>query len=323
MRPPAANPATVATAKIRTKRARTSLTRAVSPDGRRLGRGGGGLPAGALRGEAPASTSALDRHGLGGTRVPGLDAMAAAGVANGDPRPLPLHSAPGGGSRRAMCVARALIVHPAFPLALAPTPPPPARWADVPLDVVRLVAARLTTARDLCSFAQVARETRCESGGGRGEWGGARARARRRPGAPARPPTHPRRSSYTALLPRTTPCGAPCSPARSPPLRRRSRPARRPPAAATAVATPATAIATSIGVSEEGGRGGGRVGGGGDARAVDARRPDPRPPPPCSFHHVLLYTCLCGKRPGGRAGRGPALTRLGDGAVFVSLPAAA
>jgi hypothetical protein len=51
----------------------------------------------------------------------------------------------------------ALIPHPAFP---PPLPLAPARWDDVPLDVLHLVAAALPSAKDLCAFEGVCRATR-------------------------------------------------------------------------------------------------------------------------------------------------------------------
>ena len=60
-----------------------------------------------------------------------------------------------------MASTSALILHPR--LARAPAPPPPARradWRALPTDVLRLVARRLDTARDLAAFSSVCTESR-------------------------------------------------------------------------------------------------------------------------------------------------------------------
>lgn len=60
--------------------------------------------------------------------------------------------------------SRALILHPLHPLVPRPPPTlPAAKFTDVPLDILRLVAAQLAasgTARDLCAFEGVCTATR-------------------------------------------------------------------------------------------------------------------------------------------------------------------
>lgn len=58
---------------------------------------------------------------------------------------------------------RAIIVHPNFQHTLPArrVSPLPARWQNLPLDVLHRVAARLASARDLCSFERICRSSRC------------------------------------------------------------------------------------------------------------------------------------------------------------------
>lgn len=65
-------------------------------------------------------------------------------------------------------VAHALIVHPRFrhtlgdPPVPAAAPEPPARWQDLPAEVVEVVAGHLDKAQDLLALASVCRDARWE-----------------------------------------------------------------------------------------------------------------------------------------------------------------
>jgi hypothetical protein len=66
------------------------------------------------------------------------------------------------------CVSgRAIIVHPnsQHTLPARRACPLPARWQNLPVDVLHRVAARLASARDLCSFERICRSSRCGADG--------------------------------------------------------------------------------------------------------------------------------------------------------------